>query len=147
MRFNFILFVVLTFLFSSIASSENAKALEVVELDHPVMEAKDKMQGSKGVDVVKLTASSDGTQLKTTALLHKEVKAYITDSAGLTLADYMDTDNNPATGGEIPYCKKNGFERRIELRICLDYGGGHAHLWRWNERQESFGLLEWPERF
>lgn len=147
MRFNFILFVVLTFLFSSIASSENAKALEVVELDHPVMEAKDKMQGSKGVDVVKLTVGSDGTQLKTTALLHKEVKAYITDSAGLTLADYMDTDNNPATGGEIPYCKKNGFERRIELRICLDYGGGHSHLWRWNERQESFGLLEWPERF
>lgn len=123
MRFNFILFVFFILLFSSIATSENAKAVEVVELDHPVMDAKDKMQGSKGVDVVKLTASSDGTKLKTMALLHKEVKAYITDSAGLTLAVYLDTDNNPATGGEIPFCKKNGFERRIELRICLDYGG------------------------
>jgi hypothetical protein len=118
MPFNFILFVVLMLLLSSIATAE------VVELDHPVMEAKDKMQGSKGVDVVKLTVSSDGTQLKTTALLHKEVKAYITDSAGLTLAVYLDTDNNPATGGEIPFCGKNGFERRIELSICLDYGGG-----------------------
>jgi hypothetical protein len=74
MRFIFILFVVLMLLFSTIATSENAKAVEVVELNHPVMDVKDKMQGSKGVDVVKLTASSDGTQLKTTALLHKEAK-------------------------------------------------------------------------
>ncbi len=124
MRINFILFVVPVFLFPSMATPESSKAVEVVGLDHPVLDAKDKMQGSKGVDVVKLTISSDGKQLKTTALLHKEVKEYITDSAGLTLAVYLDTDNNPATGGEIPYCGKNGFERRIELRICLDYGGG-----------------------
>jgi hypothetical protein len=124
MRFIFILFVVLRLLFSTIATTANAKAVEVVVLDHPVMGAQDKMQGSKGVDVVKLTAGSDGTQLKTTALLHKNVNAYITDSAGLTLTVYLDTDNNPATGGEIPHCGKNGFERRIELRICLDYGGG-----------------------
>ena len=59
MRFNFILFMVLMFLSSSIVTSESAKVVEVVELDHPVMDAKDKMQGSNGVDVVKLTASSE----------------------------------------------------------------------------------------
>ena len=75
MRFNFILFVVLLFLYPSMAIPESSKAVEVVELNHPVRDIKDKMQGSDGVDVVKLTASSDGTQLKTTALRMSGKKA------------------------------------------------------------------------
>ena len=124
MRINFILFTILVFQFPSLILAAPEASKTVVELDHPVMDAKDKMQGSKGVDVVKVTVKNDGTQLQTSALLHKEVKQYITDSAGRTLSIYLDTDNNSATGGEIPFCSMNGFERRIDLSICLDFGGG-----------------------
>ncbi len=54
MRFHFILFVVLMFLVPVMATPESSKTVEIVELDHPVLDAKDKMQGSNGVDVVKL---------------------------------------------------------------------------------------------
>src|SRR5512134_3888615 len=77
-----------------------------------------------GFDVVKLSISSDGKQIRIGATLKDPPGDFASDVVRL----YIDTDSNPKTGAAPMFYKElTGFEYKGELSACADYvKGGSA---------------------
>jgi len=74
-----------------------------------------------GFDVVKLSISSDGKQLRIAATLKDPPGNFASDVVRL----YIDIDNNPKTGATPMFYKElTGFEYKAELSACANYANG-----------------------
>jgi hypothetical protein len=77
-----------------------------------------------GRDVVKLDLASDGTNLTVSATLASEVSGTFANDV---VQVFVDTDNDPSTGGKATFGEKAGFESQIDLLVCIEYeNGGEA---------------------
>lgn len=78
-------------------------------------------------DVVKVVLDSDGSGLLVEATLAEPVRHYLEGHlAGAVVALVIDTDANDATGGNLAFGKKLGFDMEVEVRACIEYEGGEA---------------------
>ena len=119
--------LVLALTLSISASAEVRKAVGSIDLTdpagdiNPISTSEGKVPG---FDVVKLSISSDGKQLRIGAMLKDPPGDFASDVVRL----YIDIDHNPKTGATPMFYKElTGFEYKAELSACADYvKGGSA---------------------
>jgi hypothetical protein len=74
-----------------------------------------------GRDLVRLELDSDGERLELRATLAEPVSGTLaTDVVEL----YLDTDLDAATGEKPPFGEESGFEKKVELAVCITYRNG-----------------------
>jgi hypothetical protein len=80
------------------------------------------------LDVVQVGLDSDGKNLLVSATLAADVAALMKKRmASDVLRVFIDTDDNPATGGEITWGGgRKGYETELDAYSCLKYAGGEA---------------------
>jgi hypothetical protein len=114
----------LAMVFATSASAEVKKAVGSIELTDPAGDIQpiNTSDGKvPGFDVVKLSISSDGKQLRIAATLKDPPGSFASDVVRL----YFDTDNDPKTGvADISFTKRGGFEYKAQLGACADYENG-----------------------
>jgi hypothetical protein len=72
-----------------------------------------------------MSVDSDGKNLVIAATLSEDVAQLLKGhKAGQVLTVYVDSDNNPATGGEATWSDKKGFELEIDPQACIKYENG-----------------------
>jgi hypothetical protein len=113
----------LALLFAATAPAEVQKAVGSIELTDPAGDIQPISTSSgsvPGFDVIKLSISSDGKQLKIAATLKDPPGNFASDVVLL----HIDTDNNPKTGASLFYKELTGFEFKARLSACADYADG-----------------------
>lgn len=116
--FTFILFFV-GFIFA-----QASKPVATADLTDPAGDVKDKA----GKDIVKVSLSSDGKNIKAAVALKDDISKSIsgTMAPGKVLEMYFDTDSKDTTGGKPFWGDKKGFEFGSEVLGCIDYEGGSS---------------------
>lgn len=74
-----------------------------------------------GRDLVRLDLDSDGTRLELRATLAEPVSGTFANGV---VELYVDTDLDPATGEKPMFGDEPGFEKKVELYVCISYTGG-----------------------
>jgi len=119
-----VLGIALVLVWASSASAEVKKAVGSIELTDPAGDIRPISTSDgkvPGFDVVKLSVSSDGKQLRIAATLKDPPGNFASDVVRL----YLDTDDNPKTGATLMSFKElGGFEYRAYLSACADYENG-----------------------
>ena len=125
-RITLSLVLIIGFIFAaSFACAEPIKATHAVELKDPEGDVRN--LSDPGKDVVNVSIKSDGKQLHVAITLQEEIAHYLEGhKAGAVVEIHFDTDNNPATGGEIFWTKNTGFEYVVSIRTCIKYENGEA---------------------
>lgn len=116
--------VVIALSIAASAPAEVRKAVGSIELTDPAGDINPISTSDgkvTGFDVVKLSISSDGKQIRIGATLKDPPGDFASDVVQL----YIDTDNNPKTG-VVPMFHKEltGFEYKGRLSACADYANG-----------------------
>jgi hypothetical protein len=89
------------------------------------------VRGDKdNLDVVEVGLASDGKNLLVSATMDAEVSALMKDrNAGHALRLFIDSDDNPATGGAITWAaERKGYEAELGVASCIKYESGEACL-------------------
>jgi hypothetical protein len=104
--------------------AQSSKPVAIVDLTDPAGDVKDKT----GKDIVKVSLSSDGKNIKAAVTLTDDISKSIskTMAPGKVLEMYFDTDSKDTTGGKPFWGDKKGFEFGSEVLGCIDYEGGSA---------------------
>jgi len=111
---------------SSLAWAQESTPRQRIELDDPVGDV-DGAGEHPNKDVVKVVLASDGTALLVEATLAEPVRHYLEGHlAGAVVALVIDTDGDRATGGDLAFGKKPGFDMEVEVRACIEYESGEA---------------------
>ncbi|MBN2103394.1 hypothetical protein JW835_05060 [bacterium] len=136
----FLLLLMLCICMAAVAFSQTVAGRHQIVLDDPVGDVQ-KNEGKPGKDVVKVSITSDGENLRITAELKKKVAYYLKNQlAGPVIEMHFNTDNNDATGGIAFWGKdKKGFEYQVDLVACIKYkNGGLACLGGLGDEIEGF---------
>ncbi len=96
-------------------------AVPRAELTDPLGDVNEFNGKGNSLDVVKLTLDSDGANLLVSATLGAEPGRL----AGAAVDLYIDTDNDPKTGGKTEWGPA-GFEHRAEVGICIVDASGRT---------------------
>jgi hypothetical protein len=134
---------------STPAHAQKAAAQSVVTLKDA---AGDVRGGTDNLDVVEVGLDSDGKSLLVSATLAADVAGLMKDRmAGDALRVFIDTDDNPATGGGITWAgDRKGYEAEVGAYSCIKYAngeacmgglGGQAHTGTFT----SYGIKTWKK--
>ncbi len=140
MRRLLILSFVLIIVITTAALTQTVAGRHKIEVTDPTGDVQPN-DGKPGKDVVKVSISSDGKNLRIIAELKENIAFYLKDQmAGPVIEMHFNTDNSDATGG-IPFWGKNrkGFEYQVDLVACIKYkDGGLACLGSVGSEIEGF---------
>lgn len=109
--------------------SQASKPVATADLTDPAGDLRDKA----GKDIVKVSLSSDGKNIKAAVTLKDDISKSISESEskvlmapGEVLEMYFDTDSKDTTGGKPMWGDKKGFEFGSTLMGCIEYEGGSS---------------------
>ena len=103
------------------------------------------------LDVVAVGLDSDGKNLLVSATLAADVAALMSKrNASDVLRVFIDTDDNPATGGEITWAAgRKGYETELDAYSCVQYANGEACMGGLGGAQTgyftSYGISAWKK--
>lgn len=108
-------------LITGAAEADMKKAKHIVEIDDPAGDVKSGEHPGK--DVVKIILATDGKKIDITVVLKEDAKFYLDGHrAGEIVNVYLNTDSNNETGGKPFGIDLSGFEYKIYVNACIEYG-------------------------
>lgn len=75
----------------------------------------------RGRDVVRVVVDSDGERLSVEVTLSEPPSGTL---AGDVVRLFVDADADPATGQKPPFAGEGGFEKSVDVALCIDYSNG-----------------------
>jgi hypothetical protein len=130
------------------ARAQKAAAQTTVTLKDP---AGDVRGGDDNLDVVAVGLDSDGKNLLVSATLAADVATLMSKrNASDVLRVFIDTDDNPATGGEITWAAgRKGYDTELDAYSCLKYANGEACMGGLGGAHTgnftSYGIQKWKK--
>jgi hypothetical protein len=84
--------------------------------------------GKDNLDVVEVGLDSDGKSLLISATMAGDLATLMKDRmAGEALRVFIDTDDNPATGGAVDWADgRKGYDAEVQVESCVKYAAGEA---------------------
>ena len=86
--------------------------------------------GKDNLDVVEVGLDSDGKNLLISATMAGDIATLMKDrTPGEALRVFIDTDDNPATGGAVDWASaRKGYDAVVMVESCVKYAAGEACL-------------------
>jgi hypothetical protein len=132
------------------AHAQKAAAQSVVTLKDAAGDVRGK--DDDNLDVVAVGLDSDGKSLLVSATLAADVSALMSKrNASDALRMFIDTDDNPATGGEITWAAgRKGYDTEVDAYSCLKYANGEACMGGLGGKPTgyftSYGIQKWKKQ-
>lgn len=129
------------------AHAQKAAAQTTVTLKDAVGDVRGK--DDDNLDVVAVGLDSDGKNLLISTTLAADVATLMSKrNASDVLRVFIDTDDNPATGGEITWAAgRKGYDTELDAYSCLKYANGEACMGGMSGAHTgnftSYGIQKW----